>query len=131
MWIPPAGSCSPSECGAIRRRSLKSDLTVWKWNLAGSEPEKFLENGCVLVDVDPTGRFLLAVGVRGDTTAVSQVRSHRLEMELSWVRTGKVFRKRLRACGCGSHRPVPARRRSAWRYDGGLSSPISPFGNGT
>jgi Tol biopolymer transport system component/DNA-binding winged helix-turn-helix (wHTH) protein len=47
--------------------------TVWKWNLAGSEPEKFLENGCVLVDVDPTGRFLLAVEVRGDTTAVYQV----------------------------------------------------------
>jgi len=35
--------------------------TVWKWNVDGSNPEKFVDNCGVVTDIDPGGQYLLSV----------------------------------------------------------------------
>jgi serine/threonine protein kinase len=48
-------------------------LTVWKWNLDGSNPEKFVENCCILYDADPSGQYLLGVLPKGEKAGIYEV----------------------------------------------------------
>ena len=36
-------------------------LSAWRWDVDGSNPEKFVDNCAVLMDADPSGRYLLGV----------------------------------------------------------------------
>ena len=43
-------------------------LTVWRTNLDGSHPEKFVDNCGMVSDIDPGGHYLLAVMPYGEKT---------------------------------------------------------------
>jgi hypothetical protein len=47
--------------------------TVWKWNLDGSNPEKFVDNCGMLTDADPSGQYLLTVVASGEKFGISEV----------------------------------------------------------
>ena len=44
--------------------------TVWKWNVEGSNPEKFVDN-CDVDDIDPGGKYLLGFGEKTGIYEVS------------------------------------------------------------
>jgi serine/threonine protein kinase len=48
-------------------------LAVWKWNVDGSNPEKFVENCCILYDADPSGQYLLGVVPKGEKAGIYEV----------------------------------------------------------
>jgi eukaryotic-like serine/threonine-protein kinase len=48
-------------------------LTVWKWSLAGSNPEKVANNCALITDIDPGGRYLLGPAVAGARTGIYEV----------------------------------------------------------
>jgi len=48
-------------------------LTVWKWNVDGSNPEKFVENCCIVYDFDPSGQYLLGVVPKGEKAGIYEV----------------------------------------------------------
>jgi hypothetical protein len=48
-------------------------LTVWKWNVDGSNPEKFVENCCIVYDADPSGQYLLGVLPKGEKAGIYEV----------------------------------------------------------
>jgi len=47
--------------------------TVWKWNLDGSNPEKFADNCGMLTDADPSGQYLLSVVGYGEKFGIYEV----------------------------------------------------------
>jgi len=47
--------------------------SIWKWNDDGSNPEKFMDNCCLISDVDPSGRYLLGVVLFGEKTGIYEV----------------------------------------------------------
>ena len=47
--------------------------TVWKWNVDGSNPEKFVDNCGYVYDVDPGGQYLLGVVPYGEKTGIYEV----------------------------------------------------------
>jgi hypothetical protein len=46
---------------------------VWRVNADGSNAEKFVENCCVVSDIDPDGQYLLDVGLLGEKTGIYEV----------------------------------------------------------
>jgi serine/threonine protein kinase len=48
-------------------------MTVWKWNVDGSNPGKFVENCCILYDADPSGQYLLGVVPKGEKAGIYEV----------------------------------------------------------
>jgi eukaryotic-like serine/threonine-protein kinase len=48
-------------------------LTVWKWSLAGSNPEKVANDCALITDIDPGGRYLLGPAVAGARTGIYEV----------------------------------------------------------
>ena len=46
---------------------------VWKWNVDGSNPEKFVDNCGQVSDVDPGGRYLLSVEQNGENAGIFEV----------------------------------------------------------
>ena len=46
---------------------------IWKWNLDGSNPEKFVDKCGVISDADPTGEYLLGAELFGETTGIYEV----------------------------------------------------------
>jgi serine/threonine protein kinase len=48
-------------------------LTVWKWSVDGSNPEKLVENCCIVDDADPSGQYLLGVVPKGETAGIYEV----------------------------------------------------------
>ena len=47
--------------------------TVWKWNVEGSNTEKFVDNCGTVWDADPGGRYLLGVVLFGEKTGIYEV----------------------------------------------------------
>ena len=48
--------------------------TVWKWNVDGSNLEKFVDNCCdAWADADPGGNYLLGVVQGGENTGIYEV----------------------------------------------------------
>ena len=47
--------------------------TVWKWNVDGSNPEKFVDNCGAVSDADPGGQYLLGVVTSGEKTGIYEV----------------------------------------------------------
>lgn len=46
--------------------------TIWKWS-EDSNPEKFVDNCCLVSDTDPTGRYLFGVVLFGEKTGIYEV----------------------------------------------------------
>jgi serine/threonine protein kinase len=46
---------------------------IWKWNVHESNSEKFIENCCLVSDVDPSGQYLLGSVIRGEKIGVYEV----------------------------------------------------------
>jgi hypothetical protein len=46
---------------------------VWKSNLDGSSSEKFMDNCCIVDDVDPSGQYLLGVVLNGEKAGIYEV----------------------------------------------------------
>jgi serine/threonine protein kinase len=46
---------------------------IWKWNVHESNSEKFIENCCLVSDVDPSGQYLLGSVFRGEKIGVYEV----------------------------------------------------------
>jgi hypothetical protein len=47
--------------------------TVWKWNVDGSNPEKFVDKCCVVKDADPGGEYLLGAVWSGEKAGIYEV----------------------------------------------------------
>ena len=47
--------------------------TVWKWNVDGPNPEKFVDNCGIVSDIDPGGQYLLAVVPHGEKYGIFEV----------------------------------------------------------
>jgi serine/threonine protein kinase/Tol biopolymer transport system component len=50
-----------------------SKSTVWRESSDGSNPEKFVDNCCIVLDVDPRGQYLLGAVVQGEKTGIYEV----------------------------------------------------------
>jgi len=50
-----------------------SDFTVWKWNVGGSNPEKFVDKCGMVVDADSGGQYLLGIELFGEKTGIYEV----------------------------------------------------------
>ncbi|MGC1671900.1 MAG: hypothetical protein WA739_06540 [Candidatus Acidiferrales bacterium] len=48
-------------------------VTVWKLKVDGSNPEKFVDNCCIVDDVDPGGHYLLGVVLSGEKSGIYEV----------------------------------------------------------
>jgi serine/threonine protein kinase/Tol biopolymer transport system component len=48
-------------------------VSVWKLKLDGSNPEKFVDNCCIVDDVDPGGHYLLGVVLSGEKSGIYEV----------------------------------------------------------
>jgi Tol biopolymer transport system component len=48
-------------------------LTVWKLNVDGSNPEKFVDNCAQVSDIDPSGQYLLGVVLSGEKAGIYEV----------------------------------------------------------
>jgi serine/threonine protein kinase/Tol biopolymer transport system component len=48
-------------------------LAAWKWNVDGSNPEKVVDDCCIVTEVDPSGRYLLGVVLFGEKTGIYEV----------------------------------------------------------
>jgi serine/threonine protein kinase/Tol biopolymer transport system component len=48
-------------------------LSVWKWSVDGSNPERFVSDCGIVWDADPSGQYLLGVVDRGDKTGIYEV----------------------------------------------------------
>src|SRR4029077_11698287 len=48
-------------------------LDIWKWNVDESKSEKFINNCCLISDVDPTGQYLIGSVLRGEKIGVYEV----------------------------------------------------------
>jgi len=48
-------------------------VAVWKLNVDGSNPEKFVDNCCIVDDVDPGGQYLLGVVLNGEKSGIYEV----------------------------------------------------------
>jgi serine/threonine protein kinase len=47
--------------------------TVWRWSVDGSNPEKLVDNCCLVSDADPTGPYLLGFVPFGEKTGIYEV----------------------------------------------------------
>jgi serine/threonine protein kinase/Tol biopolymer transport system component len=45
-------------------------LNIWKWNVDESNSEKFIDNCCLIYDMDPSGQYLLGSVLRGEKIGV-------------------------------------------------------------
>ena len=48
-------------------------VTIWKWSVEGSNPEKFLANCGTLWDADPGGQYLLGAVLSGEKAGIYEV----------------------------------------------------------
>jgi serine/threonine protein kinase len=68
VWSPDQKSLYGSQLDPA-----ESLFDVWKWNVDGSNPEKFLDKCCVGHDFDPSGRYLLGTILGGESTGIYEV----------------------------------------------------------
>ncbi len=57
---------------SVKGQGSGSLLTVWKWTMDSSIPEKFVD-GCAVSDIDPSGQYLIGVVQFGEKTGIYEV----------------------------------------------------------
>ena len=65
VWSPDQKSVYVSG-----REKAGATRTVWKWNVDGSNSEKFVDNCGVVSDADPSGQYMLDVEYIGEKTGI-------------------------------------------------------------
>jgi len=68
VWSPDEKSIYVST-----QEMAEPTLDIWKWNVDESSSEKFIENCCLVSDVDPSGKYLLGSVLRGEKIGVYEV----------------------------------------------------------
>jgi hypothetical protein len=68
VWSPDEKSIYVST-----QEKAESTLDIWKWNVYESNSEMFMENCCLVSDVDPSGKYLLGSVLRGEKIGVYEV----------------------------------------------------------
>jgi Tol biopolymer transport system component len=48
-------------------------MNIWTWGVGGSNPEKFVDNCCIVFDSDPGGQYLLGIVLQGEKTGIYEV----------------------------------------------------------
>jgi hypothetical protein len=79
--LPPMGAASfnlvwsPDEkSGHVSVEEKPGSMPiVWKWSADGSNLEKFVDDCCILLDIDPGGQYLLGVVLQGEKTGIYEV----------------------------------------------------------
>ena len=79
--LPPMGGAPNNSVWSTDQKSvyvsvdekMGSTRTVWKWNVDGSNLEKFVDNCGVVTDIDPGGQYLLSVVQKGENTGIYEV----------------------------------------------------------
>ena len=79
--LPPMGGPPDSAVWSPDQKSVFVSVsdkagpipTIWKWSEGGSNPEKFVEDCCLISDADPAGRYLLGVVLFGERTGIYEV----------------------------------------------------------
>jgi serine/threonine protein kinase/Tol biopolymer transport system component len=77
--LPPMGGntnnpvWSPDQKSVYMTVSEQAVMNIWKWSLGGSNPEKVVENCCIVFDSDPGGRYLLGGVLYGEKTGIYEV----------------------------------------------------------
>ena len=70
VWSPDQKSLYVS---ALEKEGSGAMPTVWKWNVDGSNLEKFVENCCDAWAADPGGQYLLGAVQTGEKTGIYEV----------------------------------------------------------
>ncbi|MGA8234052.1 MAG: hypothetical protein WB795_21425 [Candidatus Acidiferrales bacterium] len=70
VWSPDQRSIYVA---GVEKEIWGSMPTVWKWSMDSSNPEKFVDNCCVVTDIDPAGQYLLGVVLFGEKTGIYEV----------------------------------------------------------
>ena len=74
--LPVAGGVWSADLKTLYGTNLnvwESGHDIWRWNLDGSNPEKFVEKCCLVSDVDPSGKYLLGNVQLGERTGIFEV----------------------------------------------------------
>jgi len=94
VWSPDQKSVyvSALESAEINQEGAEFIYTIWKWN-EGSKPEKLVEKCGFAYDIDPGGKYLLAVKLFGEKTGIYEVSisERKCIPLLLGVRTGAIF----------------------------------------
>jgi serine/threonine protein kinase/Tol biopolymer transport system component len=99
--LPPTGSGPVDTVWSRDQKSVymtgidneRHPWTVWRWNVDGSNPEKFIDNCCEVSDADPGGLYLLGFVPTGEKTGIYEVSisDRKCIPLLPGVATGSVF----------------------------------------
>jgi serine/threonine protein kinase len=68
VWTPDGKSIYVS----IQEKAEPTQ-NIWKWDMDESKSEKFVDNCCLVSDVDPSGQYLLGSVLRGEKIGVYEV----------------------------------------------------------
>ena len=71
--LPVSGAVWSTDLSTLYGSNLnawESGYDIWKWNLDGTKPEKFVDKCCLVSDVDPSGRYLLGNIQTGARTGI-------------------------------------------------------------
>jgi serine/threonine protein kinase/Tol biopolymer transport system component len=79
--LPPMGGPPDSAVWSPDQKSVYVSVeekagpipSIWKWSEGGSNPEKFVDDCCLIIDADPAGRYLLGVVLFGEKTGIYEV----------------------------------------------------------
>jgi Tol biopolymer transport system component/predicted Ser/Thr protein kinase len=77
--LPPTGGTTLNSVWSPDQKSVYVSIwegpmpTVWKWNVAGANLERLVDNCGVVTDIDPGGQFLLSVLPFGEKTGIYEV----------------------------------------------------------
>ncbi len=51
----------------------KAVMNIWKWRVGDSNPEKIVDDCCILLDIDPGGQYLLGIVQLGEKIGIYEV----------------------------------------------------------
>jgi serine/threonine protein kinase/Tol biopolymer transport system component len=72
VWSPDQKSVYISGIDKTQAISITTP-DIWKWNVDGSNPEKFAEKCALATDADPGGKYLLGATALGEKTGIYEV----------------------------------------------------------
>jgi Tol biopolymer transport system component len=77
--LPPMGGdinnpvWSPDQKSVYMTVWEQAVMNIWKWRVGDSNPEKFVDNCCIVLDSDPGGQYLLGAVLYGEKIGIYEV----------------------------------------------------------
>ncbi|MGC2281977.1 MAG: hypothetical protein WA603_18320 [Candidatus Acidiferrales bacterium] len=77
--LPPMGGDTNNPVWSPDQKSVymtvweQAVMNIWKWSVGGSNPEKFVDNCCIVFDSDPGGQYLLGAVLYGEKIGIYEV----------------------------------------------------------